>query len=76
MANTKHNATTLLEKTLELNASDLLLSVGNPPFVRVNNLLSPIAQTDILTASDVEFFLSQILQADQRDILEVNKENF
>ncbi len=70
----KLNATPLLEKVLELGASDLLLSVGNTPIARTSGVLSPISSEDKLTAEDIEFFLSQILKADQKDIFDVNKE--
>ncbi len=70
----KINASEILERVVSSAASDLLLSVGNTPIIRINTRLSPLADTDILTATDVELFLSQILQAEQRDILDVNKE--
>lgn len=74
MPNNKLNATKILEKVVELNASDLLLSVGNPPMVRINTVLAPIAGEQSLTSIDVEFFLSQTLHSDQKDIYDVNKE--
>lgn len=70
----KLNATPLLEKVLESSGSDLLLSVANPPIVRTNGILQKVPSFEPLTSEDVEFFLSQILKADQRDIFEVNKE--
>ena len=71
---TKLEVSKLLEKVIESNASDLLISVGNNPIIRVNTNLSPLTEYDVLTSTDVEYFLSQILQADQKDILDVNKE--
>ncbi len=70
----KLNATPLLEKILDLNASDLLLSVTNVPIIRVHGKLQQLPGYEPLTALDIEFFLSQILKADQKDILDVNKE--
>ncbi len=70
----KLNATTLLEKVLELGASDLLLSVNNMPIVRINGRLQQMPNNNPLTGEDVEYFLSQIMKADQKDIFEVNKE--
>jgi twitching motility protein PilT len=70
----KLNATPILERVLSISASDLLLSVGNPPIVRINGVLGPLSDADVLTAEDVEFFLSQILKTDQKDIFDVNKE--
>ena len=68
------DATPLLEKVLQMKASDLLLSVTNQPFARINGRLAPLTDMQVLTAEDIEFFLSQILKADQKDILDVNKE--
>jgi twitching motility protein PilT len=70
----KLNATPLLEKVLEQGSSDLLLSVTNSPITRTNGVLAPMSGMDALTAEDIEFFLSQILKADQKDIFDVNKE--
>jgi twitching motility protein PilT len=70
----KLQATQLLEKALELGASDLHVSVGSRPYVRLNTVLQPLPDTDLLAIDDIEFFLSQILDQDQRQILEVNKE--
>ncbi len=70
----KLNATPILERVLELGASDLLLSVTDSPIVRVSGVLQPMSDHASLTAEDIEFFLSQILKADQKDIFDVNKE--
>jgi len=70
----KLNATPLLEKVLGMGSSDLLLSVGNTPIVRTSGVLAPIPGEEKLSAEDIEFFLSQILKADQKDIFDVNKE--
>src|SRR5690349_4526747 len=70
----KLNATQLLEKVLELNSSDLHVSVGSLPFVRINTRLQPLKEFPPFTLDDVEYFLSQILDQDQRQILDVNKE--
>ena len=45
----------LLLKTTELKASDLHLTVGIPPTVRVNGILMKIGE-EILSPSDVESF--------------------
>lgn len=70
----KLNATQLLEKVLDLKASDLHLSVGAEPHVRVNTVLQPLNDYSALSTDDVEYILSQILDTRQREILEVNKE--
>ncbi|OGC68681.1 hypothetical protein A2415_01875 [candidate division WWE3 bacterium RIFOXYC1_FULL_39_7] len=70
----KINATQLLEKTIAANSSDLHVVVGAKPFLRINTKLSVMEDMPPFTVDDVEFFLSQILDQDQRQILEVNKE--
>ncbi|NMB69933.1 PilT/PilU family type 4a pilus ATPase, partial [candidate division WWE3 bacterium] len=70
----KLNATEILEKTLSLKASDLHLMVGAKPAVRINTALSTLEEFPILMVDDIELVLSQILDQDQRQILEVNKE--
>jgi twitching motility protein PilT len=50
----------LLLKTIELKASDLHLTVGIPPTIRVNGILVKMGE-DNLTQSDVEGFAKEIL---------------
>ena len=70
----KLNATQLLERVVSLNASDLHVSVGSKPYVRIKTVLSILEDFEVLTVDDVEYFLSQILDTQQREVLEVNKE--
>lgn len=70
----KLNATQLLEKVVDLKASDLHISVGSKPIVRVNTVLRLIEEYPALTIDDVEYILSQIVDAKQRELLEINKE--
>ncbi|GIW69681.1 MAG: hypothetical protein KatS3mg101_0428 [Patescibacteria group bacterium] len=70
----KINATQLLERVVQMDASDLHISVGSKPYVRVRTVLSVLDDYDILMVDDVEYFLSQILDTQQREVLEVNKE--
>ncbi|HSX39815.1 MAG TPA: PilT/PilU family type 4a pilus ATPase [Candidatus Saccharimonadales bacterium] len=66
--------TQLLEKTVSLNASDLHLSVGAYPIVRINTVLQPLEDPSPLTVDDIETFLSQVLEKEQKDLFDVNKE--
>lgn len=68
------NATQILEQIIALGASDLHLSVGAVPFIRVKTVLKPLENSALLTVDDIEYFLSQILDTQQREILEINKE--
>jgi len=70
----KFNVAQLLEKVVSMGASDLHLSVGVSPVIRINTALSALPEIAPLTVEDVEFFLSQVLSQEQKDILEVNKE--
>jgi len=68
------NATQLLEKVVDMNASDLHVSVGAPPYIRVNTVLKPLSEYPVMGVDDVEFVVSQFLDAKQRELLEINKE--
>ena len=70
----KLNASQLLEKVLSLNATDLHLSVGSNPMIRVNRRLSPLEEGSPLLVGDVEFFLTQLMEKEQKDLFEVNRE--
>ena len=70
----KLNSTQLLEYTVSKNASDLHLAVGSPPIIRVNTVLQAIPDHPALVVDDIEYFLSQVLEKEQKDIFEVNKE--
>lgn len=70
----KLDATQLLERVVSMNASDLHVSVGSRPHVRVKTILSLLEDYDPLTVDDMEYFLSQVLDTQQREVLEVNKE--
>jgi twitching motility protein PilT len=68
------NVTQLLERVVDLNASDLHISVGARPTVRINTVLKPLDDYQILTSDDVEFLMSQLLDNKQRELLDINKE--
>ena len=50
----------ILEKAVSLDASDVHLTVGQPPFFRVSGELVQSGAT--LTAREVEVFLSELLR--------------
>ena len=70
----KFKVSELLSKVVEMDASDLHLSVGVSPIVRVNTVLRPLSEIKPLEVEDIEFFLSQVLNQEQKDVLDVNKE--
>ena len=65
---------TLLEEVVKLNASDLHLSVGAPPTLRIDGLLVPVTGTDILTETEVERLIYAVVDDVQKDILLKDKE--
>jgi len=68
------NVTQILEETLEKNMSDLHFSIGAKPFVRLASKLMPLEHYDPLTLDDLENIIAQLLEDQQREIFEINKE--
>lgn len=68
------NVSQLLEKVLNTGASDLHLTVGVAPVIRVDRELFPLEDAEVLTVDDINFFLSKVLTEEQKNILDVNKE--
>ncbi len=64
------NLRELLEFTINTNASDLHLVTGFMPEIRVNGELTPISNTHILTASDVQSLIFSFLTPYQKQIFE------
>lgn len=64
----------LLTYTIEKNASDLHLTAGAPPIVRIGGELSPVAGTHILKQEEVEEYVFPLLKPEQKEILMMNKE--
>ena len=66
---------TLLMKTIEKNASDLNLTVGNPPMLRIRGSIQPIGPAEkALTQELLHGSLYDILTEEQRKRLERDKE--
>ena len=64
----------LLEEVVRRRASDLHLQVGLPPMIRIDGALSPVAGFDALDEPGVETLIFAILDADQQQVLEKDKE--
>ena len=62
----------LLSYSVDSGASDLHLSVGSIPMVRINGTMQPL-NMDPLKQEDVESILPQILDEDQIQTFEKNK---
>jgi twitching motility protein PilT len=66
------NITELLDIVIEKNASDLHITVGYPPFIRIDDKLIPAGAT--LGKEDLKTLVSQSLTQNQKELLEVNRE--
>jgi twitching motility protein PilT len=64
----------LLEEVVRRKASDLHLQVGLPPMLRVDGSLIPVAGYNPLDEAAVETLLFAILDQDQRQVLDKDKE--
>jgi twitching motility protein PilT len=63
----------LLERTVARNASDLHLTVGTPPAMRVNGTLQRFEDVPELTPEDTHQMLYRILSTEQQKQLEINR---
>ncbi|MFH0943159.1 MAG: type IV pilus twitching motility protein PilT [Candidatus Beckwithbacteria bacterium] len=63
----------LLKKTIEAQASDLHLTVGSPPHLRIDGELKPVDK-EILTESKAKDLIFPLLTPQQKDKFLVNKE--
>lgn len=64
----------LLKKTIELNASDLHITVGAAPTLRIRGDLSPLPNTKILGPDEVETLVFELVSEEQKDLLLTQKE--
>jgi twitching motility protein PilT len=64
----------LLERMVGLNASDLHITVGSPPVVRVNGTLQPLEGLDPLAPPETHQLLYRILSTEQQKTLEVKRQ--
>ncbi len=62
------NMDELLDLTVQRNASDLHLSAGFPPILRINGELIPVPGTEPLVASEIEALISPMLSDMQKGI--------
>jgi len=74
MADSKLNVKNLLEKTLIANASDLHLTVGLPPILRIDGQLQAVGGLSNLKPQDTQSLAYQLLDPRQKEIFEREKE--
>ena len=63
----------LLSYSLDSGASDLHLSVGSVPMVRINGSMRPL-NIDALSQDDMESMLTQVMNEDQKKLFHERKE--
>lgn len=68
------NIKQLLQLAVDREASDLHIITGIPPHLRVEGVLSPVSDEQVLTAEAVDKFVKEILSSEQLERLTVNKE--
>jgi twitching motility protein PilT len=64
----------LLEQMVARGASDLHLSVGSRPAIRVNGRIERLEEIEVLTPEDTQQLLYQILSSEQQKNLEVKRQ--
>jgi len=74
MATVSGGIRSLLQKTIELNASDLHLTVGAAPALRIKGDLNPLPGTEIQGPDEVERLIFELVSDEQKDLLLTQKE--
>ncbi|NIT04088.1 PilT/PilU family type 4a pilus ATPase, partial [Candidatus Saccharibacteria bacterium] len=74
MAQTQSGVRLLLKKTVELGASDLHITVGAPPTLRVKGDLVPVESAEVLSPEQVESLVFELVSDEQKDLLLTQKE--
>lgn len=64
----------LLEEVVKKNASDLHLTVGSNPVLRIDGSIVPMTQFPVLTENDIEQLVFSVVDDVQKDILLKDKE--
>lgn len=68
------NINKILEDLLKKGASDLHLTIGSKPHARIFGKLVSLQEYDFLTLDELELTLRQLLDQQQLEIFEINKE--
>src|SRR5437762_908112 len=64
----------LLERMVERDASDLHVTTGTPPVIRVRGEVERLDDFDSLTAEETQQLLYRILSSEQQKLLELNRQ--
>jgi len=71
---TPHSIDDLLALMVERNASDLHLTAGSPPVIRVNGHLEQLADYEQLTPEEIRTLMYRILSTEQQKVLETKRQ--
>src|SRR3954462_2634330 len=74
MADTLYSVDDLLEQMVARNASDLHITVGAHPVVRLRGRLEPLQDFDPLTADGTQQLLYRVLSTEQQKHLEIERQ--
>src|SRR5262245_47905955 len=69
-----HSIDELLTVMVERNASDLHLTAGSPPVIRVNGRLERLADHEVLSPEQIRPLMYRILSTDQQNVLETRRQ--
>jgi twitching motility protein PilT len=69
-----HSIDELLGAMVERNASDLHLTAGSPPVIRINGRLERLADTQPLTPEQLRTLIYRILSTEQQNVLETRRQ--
>src|SRR5690242_17213519 len=64
----------LLALLWEAGGTDLLLSVGLPPMLRIDGVLSPAPGAEVLKAQDTNTLLAEVLTPEQAEVWDASHE--
>src|SRR6476619_3811267 len=74
MAETLYSIDDLLARMVALNASDLHITVGAHPVVRLRGRLEPLQDVEALSPDATQQLLYRILSTEQQKQLEINRQ--
>jgi twitching motility protein PilT len=74
MDNFKEQLNELLLATAKQNASDLHISVGRKPTLRIDGVLVPLQKEEVVTPEIAQSLITELLTPDQRERLEEEKQ--
>jgi twitching motility protein PilT len=74
VTNDLHAIDDLLTVTVERNASDLHLTAGSPPVIRVTGRLERLADYEKLTPEEIRTVMYRILSTEQQKVLETRRQ--